>query len=90
MVDTNIQRKGTRYRYDGHLEVAKWLQSLKPYLYVIHYDENGKYKDYYIRTKEEENWEKRKYLVYIASECKEDNLLYRLPCDVAKMVIKYV
>jgi hypothetical protein len=74
----------------GHLHVAQWLQSLKPYLYVINYDEDGKYKDYYIRSKEEANWEKRKYLLYIATDCKEDNLLYRLPCDVSKMVIGYV
>ena len=72
------------------LQVAQWLQSLKPYLYVIYYDENGLYKDYYIRTKEEANWERRKYLVFISSECKEDNLLYRLPTDVLKMVIGYV
>ena len=74
----------------GYLHVAQWLQSLNPYLYVINYDENGKYKDYYIRSKEEANWEKRKYLLYIASDCKEDNLLYRLPYDVSKMVIGYV
>ena len=36
------------------LEVAKWLQSLKPYLYVIEYDKNGKYISYRIREKEEE------------------------------------
>ena len=80
-------RQACQYR---HLAMAQWLQSFKPYLYVIHYDENGNYKDYYIRTKEEANWEKRKYLIYIASDCKEDNLLYRLPLDVAKMIIGYV
>jgi hypothetical protein len=72
-----------------HLAVAQWLQSLKPYLYVIEYDETGKYKYYYIRSKEEENWERRKYLLFTASN-KEDNLIYRLPCDISKMVIGYV
>ena len=75
---------------NGHLAVAQWLQSLKPYLYVINYDENGEYQNCYIRCKKEANWEKRKYLLYIASDCKEDNLLYRLPCDVAKIMIGYV
>jgi hypothetical protein len=79
---------------NGHLEVAKWLQSLKPHLYVIYYNENGEYKDYYIRTKEEANWQKRKYLVWLASnECPEENknnLLYKLPSDVSRMVIEYV
>ena len=78
----------------GHLDVAHWLQSLKPYLYVIEYDENGKYKGYNIREKEEANWERRKYLVWLASNhCPEENktnLLYRLPTDVAKMVLQFV
>ena len=77
-----------------HLDVAHWLQSLKPYLYVIEYDENGKYKGYKIREKEEANWERRKYLVWLASNhCPEENktnLLYRLPTDVAKMVLQFV
>jgi hypothetical protein len=78
----------------GHLHVAQWIQSLKPYLYVIYYDENGKIKDYYIRTKEEANWEKRKYLVWLASnhcpEKNKHNLLYKLPSDVSRMVIGFV
>jgi hypothetical protein len=78
----------------GRLELAQWLQSLKPYLYVIHYDENGKYKDHYIRTKEEANWERRKYLVWLASNhCPEENktnLLYKLPSDVSRMLIGFI
>ena len=79
---------------NGHLRVCQWLQSLKPYLYVINYDENGKIKGYRIREKEEANWEKRKYLVWLASnECPEENknnLLYKLPSDVSRMVIGFV
>jgi hypothetical protein len=78
----------------GQLEMAQWLQSLKPYLYLIHYDENGKYKDYYIRTKEEANWERRKYSVWLASNhCPEENkanLLYKLPSDVSRMLIGFI
>jgi hypothetical protein len=32
-----------------YLDVAQWLQSLKPHLYEIIYDENGRFKDYKIR-----------------------------------------
>jgi ankyrin repeat protein len=75
--------------YLGRLEVAKWLQSLKPYLYVIEYDENGKYTGYKIRSKEEANWEKRKYALHMT--LKEDiNILYHLPVDIAKAVTLFV
>ena len=40
-------------------------------------------------NKKEVNWEKRKYALFLASN-KEDNLLYRLPTDVSKMVIGFV
>jgi hypothetical protein len=73
----------------GHLHVAQWLQSLKPYLYVINYDEKGNYESYSIRPKKEANWEKRKYALFLSSKI-NNNLLYRLPTDVAKIVIEYV
>jgi hypothetical protein len=79
---------------NGHLEVAQWLQSLKHYLYVIEYDENGKITDYKIRSKEEANWQKRKYLVWLASNhCPEENkhnLLYKLPSDVSRLIILHL
>ena len=77
-----------------HLHIAQWLQSLKPYLYVIEYDENGQYKGYEVRSKEETNWEQRKYLVWLASNhCPEQNktnLLYKLPSDVSRLIIGFV
>jgi hypothetical protein len=76
------------------LEVAQWLQQMKPYLYVIIYDENGKIKGQRIREKEEANWQKRKYLVWLASEhCPEKNkhnLLYKLPSDVSRLLILHL
>jgi hypothetical protein len=76
------------------LEVAKWLQQMKPYLYEIIYDENGKMKNWRIRAIEEANWQKRKYLVWLASNhCPEENrnnLLYKLPSDVSRMAIGFV
>jgi hypothetical protein len=77
-----------------HLNVAQWLQSLKPYFYVIEYDENGKITGYRIRSKKEANWQKRKYLVWLASNhCPEKNkanLLYKLPSDVSRLLIVFV
>jgi len=71
------------------LEVAKWLQSLNPYLYIIEYDENGYYAGYKIRTKEEENWKKRKYALHMTLQ-EETNILYHLPTDIAKAVTLFV
>ena len=92
--DINISANNEcAFRYaclKGHLQVAQWLQSLKPYLYVLEYDENGNYKDYKVREKEEANWQRRKYLVWLASnDCPEqnkNNLLYKLPSDVSRMM----
>jgi hypothetical protein len=61
---------------------------------VIEYDETGKYKGYRIKKKEQANWEKRKYLLWLASnDCPEENksnLLYKLPSDVSRLVIGFV
>ena len=73
----------------GHLEVAKWLLSLKPYLYVIEYDDNGNYAGYRIRRKEEANWEKRKYALHMSLQ-EKTNILYNLPIDIAKAVTLFV
>jgi hypothetical protein len=69
--------------------MLKWLQSLKPHLYTIEYFEDGSYKNHYIRTFEEERWEKRKYLVWLASnECPDkNNLFYQIPEDVSRYII---
>ena len=72
-----------------YLEIAKWLQSLRPYLYVIEYDINGKYIGFKIRSKEEANWEKRKYALHLALQ-EENNLLYHLPLDISKAVTLFV
>jgi len=62
---------------------------LKPYLYVIEYDENGNYIDYKIRSKEEANWEKRKCALHLALQ-EKTNILYHLPVDIAKTVALFV
>jgi ankyrin repeat protein len=73
----------------GHLLVAQWLQSLKPNLYVINYNNDGSYKGYYIRSKEEARWEQRKYLVWLASDQSPNkkSLFYRIPQDVSRYII---
>jgi ankyrin repeat protein len=72
------------------LEVAEWLQSLKPYLYVIEYDIDGKYIiGYKVRSKEEANWENRKYALHLTLQ-EETNIMYHLPIDIAKSVTIFV
>jgi hypothetical protein len=72
-----------------YLKVAKWLQSLKPWLYVIEYDIYGKYTGYKIRSKEEANWEMRKHALHLALQ-EKTNILYHLPVDIAKTVTLFV
>jgi hypothetical protein len=79
--------------YYGHLHVAQWLQTLKPYLYIINYNEDGSYKSYCIRTKEEEQRLIQKiYAFWLASDTtpNKDNLLYQLPQDISRLVISYI
>ena len=75
--------------WGGHLLVAQWLQSLKPHLYVILYNNDGSYKDYYIRSKEEARWQQRKYLVWLASDQSPNkkSLFYKIPQDVSRYII---
>jgi hypothetical protein len=96
MIDISVgKEEAFRWVCDnGYLHVAKWLQSLKPYLYVIEYDEDGNYKGCKIRNKKDANWEQRKYLVWLASdhcpEINKNNLLYKLPSDVSRLLIGFV
>ena len=77
------------YGYYTQLKIAQWLQTLRPYLYVIEYDKNGNYAGFRIRRKEEANWEKRKCALHLAYQ-EETNILYHLPVDIAKAVTLFV
>jgi ankyrin repeat protein len=80
--------------HNGYSEVAKWLQSLKPYLYMIQYSKDGRINSWRIMSKEESNWQRRKYLAWLASEhCPEQNktnIFYKLPSDVSRLLIGFV
>ena len=74
----------------GHLEIAKWFQSLKPYVYLFEFDECGFCGlNFKIRSKEEANWERRKYALHLALQ-EELNILYHLPVDIVKAVTLFV
>ena len=75
--------------WGGHLLVVQWLQTLKPYLYVINYNDDGSYKDYYIRSKKEVLWEQRKTLLWLASNesPNKNSLFYKIPQDVSRYII---
>jgi aerobic-type carbon monoxide dehydrogenase small subunit (CoxS/CutS family) len=76
-------------RQNDYLLVAEWLQSLNPYLYVINYNEDGSCKGHYIRSKEEERWERKKLLVWLASDKSPNKkcILYKIPEDVSRYII---
>ena len=70
--------------------IGDWFQSINPYLYVMNYGEDGSYKGYQIRTREEVLWLKRLYPLWLASNetpCK-NNLFYRIPEDVSRYIIQ--
>ena len=74
----------------GHLNVAEWLRTLKPYLYVINYTADGKYVGYYVRAKKEVRWEQIKYLVWLSSSHSPNAncMLYKLPNDISRYIIQ--
>ena len=80
----------------GHYHIAKWIQSIRPYNYVICRNWRSSYGSsrYSINTEEEMKWQKRKYLVWLASDkCpnkNKKNILYKLPTDVSKHLIGFV
>jgi hypothetical protein len=83
---------------ENQIHIVKWLQSLRPYLYEIKYNKMGKITGYIVRSneeeKKEENWQHRKYLVWLASnncpEQNKNNLFYKLPSDVSRLLIEFI
>ena len=76
---------------NNHIDVCNWFQSIKPYLYVFNYNKDGIY-NYYIRNKEEERWQRRKYLVWLASDISpnKNNFFYMIPQDISRLIITFV
>ena len=77
-----------------NLQIGLWLQSMYPCLYMLKLDLCGNVIEYKVRDKEEANWQRRKYLVYLASNrCSDklkNNILYKLPYDVTRYLIGFV
>ena len=77
---------------NGKLEIAVWLQTLKPYLYKINYDINGKYVSHYVRTKaeaKEARWQEIKYLVWFGKKNSNKKcMLNKLPSDIVRYIIQ--
>ena len=71
-------------------ELAEWLRSLRPYKYQICYNAKGHIVNYNINSEKEERWQRRKYLVWLASNespCK-NNLFYKITEDVSRYIIQ--
>lgn len=83
----------------GYIEMAYWLQSLKPYLYIvkgfktceIEMSLRGKI-DFYINTKKEEKMENIIYGLWLQNDKCENtnNIINMLPVDISKNILSYV
>ena len=76
--------------HNYNIKVAVWLQTLKPFLYTINYNTDGKYVDYYIRTKEEARWQQTKYFVWLSSTHSPNAkcIWFKLSCDISRYIIQ--
>jgi ankyrin repeat protein len=78
--------------FNRHLDVAQWLSSLKPE-YEIR-DENSEDWSCKVLTDPKDiKWNKKKKLVFLASQPREqgtDNLVARMPTDVARITATYL
>lgn len=96
-IDPTLKSVNLDYEFKQNCEQnavaqAELIQALSPYLYVIYYGEHGDIVDYHIRTEEEVKWERRKYLIWLASDESPNKqcLLYQLPSDISRQIIQYV
>jgi ankyrin repeat protein len=75
-----------------HLNVAQWLASLKPEYSIV--DENSDDWSCQVLTDPKDiEWNKKKKLVWLASQPRQpgaDNMVARLPTDVARITASYL
>jgi hypothetical protein len=71
-----------------HLDVALWLQSLKPWLYKVSV-KNGKVVDLHVNTPQEQAFYYKKYPLWLMSSNSPNkkSIFYRLPEEISKMII---
>ena len=71
-----------------HLDVALWLQSLKPWLYKVSV-KNGKVVDLHVNTPQEQAFYYKKYPLWLMSpnSPNKKSIFYRLPEEISKMII---
>ncbi len=72
-----------------HLNVAQWLASLKPEYDIV--DENSDDWSCRVLTDSKDiKWKKNKKLVFLASQPGADNIVARMPTDVARITASYL
>jgi hypothetical protein len=81
------------YLFNYPDEKIDWIMSLRPHRYVKKIDPISKcIIDYKIKTDNDENWDKRKYALWLSSHItpKKNQLLYRIPTDISRAIITYL
>lgn len=73
-----------------NLAMATWIQSLKPNIYEFKYDDRGKM--VCIIRYDEINWQKRKWAVWMSSDNapNKNNIMYKLPTDLSRVVANFI
>ena len=72
-----------------HLDVAKWLTTLNP-AYEIENEDSPDWTCKVLTDPKDIKWKRRKPVTWLASNEAEDNILKRLPTDVAKITGSYL
>lgn len=72
-----------------HLNVAKWLASLNPDYQIINEDEPD-WRCRNLKNIRDTKWEKNKKVAWLASGRSGDNMIFRMPTDLARMTSSYL
>lgn len=72
-----------------HLEMAKWLQSMKPYHYILELDKFGCFVSYKVREPKEIKWLERR-IPLLAYHTIKDNDFKKLNFDVIREICLFI
>ncbi len=91
-IDVHIH-SGAAFRnacYRKHLDVVEWLTTIKPEYDIEYNNENGTWRCKYLTDPRDINRKRRKYVSWLASGRAGDNMVFRMPTDVARITASYL